>query len=284
MNFTQVKVIGVDIGGTKIHAAQIMGNSIHQQEIVRTPSGGSESEVVDVLIKTISKVLTSDCVGIGIGNPSLVDSKKGIIYDTVSIPSWKEVHLKEILEAQFKIPVWVNNDANCFALGEKYFGKGKNYENFVGITLGTGLGSGIIINNKLYNGLNTGAGEIGSINYKDGIIEHYSAGQFFLNKGKTGGDYFQEALKGNEDALLAFVEFGKNLSDAIKIVLYAFDPEAIIIGGSISNAFDFFIPSVWKGLESYMYQTALKNLKIEKSELDNGAVLGAASLVYDKIS
>ncbi|MBX9806493.1 MAG: ROK family protein [Flavobacteriaceae bacterium] len=275
------KVIGVDMGGTKIHASLISGKEIVAECTVDTPAKDSEKAVIDRLIEAIETVFQSDCEGIGIGVPSVVDSEKGIVYDVVAILSWKEVHLKEILENHFKIPVFINNDSNCFALGENFFGKGINASSFVGVTIGTGLGSGIIIENKLYHGVNTGAGEIGSISYKDGIIEQYCASEFFTSKGLDGEELYLAAKNGNQKALVTFEEYGKNLSEVVKIILYTYDPELIIFGGSISNAFEFFIEAVWKGLQDYMYPIALKTLKIEKSELKNSAVLGGAALVYD---
>ncbi|WP_281238673.1 ROK family protein [Flavobacterium praedii] len=275
------KTIGVDMGGTKIHASLISGKEIISECTLDTPAKESEKAVLDRLIEAIEQVFQSDCEGIGIGVPSVVDSEKGIVYDVVAIPSWKEVHLKEILENHFKTPVYVNNDSNCFALGENFFGKGINASNFIGVTIGTGLGSGIIIDNKLYHGANTGAGEIGSISYKDGIIEQYTASEFFTSKGLDGEELYKAAKNGDQKALVTFEEYGKNLSEVVKIILYAYDPEVIILGGSISNAFEFFIEAVWKDLEDYMYPIALKTLKIEKSELKNSAVLGAAALVYN---
>jgi glucokinase len=273
------KIIGVDMGGTKIHTCLISGKEIITEYIIDTPSKESEKIVIDRLIEAIEAVFQPDCEGIGIGVPSVVDSKKGIVYDVVAIQSWKEVHLKEILENYFKIPVYINNDSNCFALGEKFFGKGIAVSNFVGVTIGTGLGSGIIIENKLYHGVNTGAGEVGSISYKDGIIEQYCASEFFTTLGLDGEKLFVAAQKGDKKALEVFNEYGKNLSEVIKIILYSYDPELIILGGSISNAFEFFIDAVWKGLDDFMYPVILKTLKIEKSELKNSAVLGAAALV-----
>ena len=275
------KIIGVDMGGTKIHAGLILGKEIISECILETPAKESEKLVIDRLIEAIKKVYQSDCEGIGIGVPSVVDWKKGIVYDVVAIPSWKEVHLKELLENHFKIPVYVNNDSNCFALGEKVFGKGINASNFVGVTIGTGLGSGIIIENKLYQGANTGAGEMGCISYKDGIVEQYCASEFFSALGLDGGDLYIAAKKGDKKALSVFKEYGKNLSEVIKIIVYAFDPEMIILGGSISKAYDFFIDAVWEGLEDFMFPVGLKSLKIEKSELKNSAILGAAALVYN---
>ncbi len=275
------KIIGVDMGGTKIHSSLILGKEIISECILDTPAKESEKVVLDRLIKAIEQVYQPGCEGIGIGVPSVVDWKEGIVYDVVSIPSWKEVHVKKILEDHFKIPVYVNNDSNCFALGENFFGKGIDAANFVGVTVGTGLGSGIIIENKLYQGVNTGAGEIGSISYKDGIIEQYCASEFFISRGLDGEELYLKAKKGDPEALEIFKDYGKNLSEVVKIVLYAYDPETIILGGSISNAYEFFIDAVWQGLQDFMFPVELKKLKIEKSELKNSAVLGAAALVYN---
>jgi glucokinase len=275
------KIIGVDMGGTKIHTSLILGNEIISECLLNTPAKESEQIVLDRLIEAIEQVYQPDCEGIGIGVPSVVDWKEGIVYDVVAIPSWKEVHLKKILENHFKIPVYVNNDSNCFALGENFFGKGRNATNFVGVTIGTGLGSGIIIENKLYQGVNTGAGEIGSISYKDGIIEQYCASGFFTSRGLDGEKLYLEAKNGDQKALEVFKDYGKNLAEVVKIVLYAYDPETIILGGSISNSYEFFIDAVWQGLEDFMFPVELKKLKIEKSQLKNSAVLGAAALVYN---
>ncbi|WP_291151508.1 ROK family protein [Flavobacterium sp. UBA7680] len=275
------KIIGVDMGGTKIHSSLILGKEIISECILDTPAKESEKVVLDRLIKAIEQVYQPGCEGIGIGVPSVVDWKEGIVYDVVAIPSWKEVHVKKILEDHFKIPVYVNNDSNCFALGENFFGKGIDSANFVGVTIGTGLGSGIIIENKLYQGVNTGAGEIGSISYKDGIIEQYCASEFFISRGLDGEELYLKAKKGDPEALEIFKDYGKNLSEVVKIVLYAYDPETIILGGSISNAYEFFIDAVWQGLQDFMFPVELKKLKIEKSELKNSAVLGAAALVYN---
>ncbi|SNR22927.1 ROK family protein [Flavobacterium sp. ov086] len=275
------KIIGVDMGGTKIHTSLILGKEIISECVVDTPAKESEKVVLDRLIHAIEQVYQPGCEGIGIGVPSVVDWKEGIVYDVVAIPSWKEVHVKKILEEHFKIPVYVNNDSNCFALGENFFGKGTDSANFVAVTIGTGLGSGIIIENKLYQGVNTGAGEIGSISYKDGIIEQYCASEFFISRGLDGEKVYLEAKKGDQKALEIFKEYGKNLSQVIKIVLYAYDPEIIILGGSISNAYEFFIDAVWEGLHDFMFPVELKKLRIENSELKNSAVLGAAALVYN---
>ena len=126
-------------------------------------------------MSTIEEVFDSAVSGIGVGVPSIVDVEKGIVYDVQNIPSWKEVHLKQLLEERFQVPVFINNDANCFAIGEKHFGKGKDHENMIGLIVGTGMAGGIIIKNQLYNGYNCGSGEFGMIPYLEHNYEYYSS-------------------------------------------------------------------------------------------------------------
>ncbi|MBC8491251.1 MAG: ROK family protein, partial [Candidatus Marinimicrobia bacterium] len=172
-------IIGVDLGGTKIQVGRIRQNKI-EQEFYRPISADEEEEIVlTEVIEAIEQVYTKDVDSIGVGVPGIVDVERGIVYDIVNIPSWKEVFLKDRLEARFDCPVYVNNDANCFVLGEKYFGKARSFANIVGITLGTGFGAGIIINNHLYVGKNCGAGEFGMVSYNDRNYEYYCSSQFF---------------------------------------------------------------------------------------------------------
>lgn len=275
-------VIGVDIGGTKVEASRINGQKIEQTARKLITQNGSEKRITEDVIATIEKVFDESVSGIGVGVPSIVDVKKGIVYDVHNIPSWKEVHLKNILENKFNVPVYVNNDANCYAVGEKHFGKGKNFSNMIGLIVGTGMAGGIIINNQLYNGHNCGAGEFGMMPYLDHYYEYYSSGQFFKNKhNTTGEDLFNAAKKGEKKALKIFDEFGVHLGSAIIAILYAYDPEIIILGGSVSKAYEFYKKSVWKKLNDFSYSPTVKRLTIEISENPNIPVLGAAALFYD---
>ena len=186
----------------------------------------------------IDSCFDDSTTSIGVGVPSVVDVEKGIVYDVVNIPSWKIVPLKELLEKRYNIPVYVNNDANCFAVGEKYFGKAKLYKNIVGVTLGTGLGCGLIFNGKLYEGSNCGAGEFGNVPYLLHNVEYYCSGQFFTDEKKVSAiDIFHLAQKGDATALKLFAEYGFHLGEALKSILYAYDPEVIMLGGSVSQSF-----------------------------------------------
>jgi glucokinase len=215
--------------------------------------------------------------------PGLVDTDNGIVYDVVNIPSWKKVHLREAMEDRYHLPVFINNDANCFVLGEFYFGKGKGADSMIGLTIGTGLGSGIIINKKLYAGRNGGAGEFGMIDYLDKYVEYYASGQFFKNVYQTDGEtVFKKAEQGNAEAIAMYEEMGTHLGSAIRTILYALDVELIILGGSVRHAYPYFSKSLWQSLESFAFQNAVKNLKIEVSELSNSGILGAAALYFDQ--
>jgi glucokinase len=280
-------VIGIDLGATKIKVGKVVGNKIIQASSNLIPESGQydADSVVEVLKKTISDVFTKEVEGIGIGIPSVVDRKHGIIYDVQNIPSWKEVHLKEILEKHFKVPVFIDNDANCFAIGEKLYGKGKEYDNFVGITLGTGIGTGIINRGTLLSDANCGSGEFGMIPYLDGIVEDYSSGQFFKHKiNVNGGSLFNKAKNDDEFALNAYSQFGTHLGNALKIILYAVDPGHIIFGGSIAAAREFYEEAMWEELKNYAYPTSLKTLTIEYSTLGGDSpVLGAAAVYLDAV-
>ncbi len=274
-------VIGVDIGGTKIAAARIKGNDIEEAEKRLVPAQGTEQEVIQEVLAAIEAVFDSTVAGVGVGVPSIVDVEKGIVYDVHNIPSWKKVHLKEILENQFGVPVYINNDANCFAVGEKYFGKGAAHENMIGLIIGTGMAGGIILQNRLYDGHNCGAGEFGMMPYLDAYYEYYCSGQFFSNlHGTTGEKVFQKAEQGEAEALELFNEFGYHLGSAMIAILYALDPAIIVLGGSVSHSYQFFKAALWKRLRDFSYTPTVERLTIEVSENPNIPVLGAAALFY----
>ena len=275
-------IIGVDLGGTNIRAGKVVEEKIIQLTKEPTPSEGSQSEVLDKLIKVITSCIDENSKSIGIGVPSIVDIEKGIVYDVVNIPSWKVVPLKDILEGHFKVPVYVNNDANCFALGEKHYGKGKSCKSIVGLTIGTGMGSGLIFNGKLYEGKNCCAGEFGNIPYLNSNFEHYCSGQFFSEMKSTSAiEIQQKALLGDKAAIQLYCEFGLHLGQAIKSILYAYDPEIIILGGSLTKAYELFKPSMLEAIQDFDYPSVLTNLRIEISDLDNSAIYGAAALYHN---
>ena len=271
--------IGIDLGGTNMRVGLTDGATLVNSVIEPCPSKEAEEVVVNQLKRQIAQLMSEDVTSIGVGVPSVVDCQQGIVYNVANIPSWKEVHLKEILEKEFGVPVAVNNDANCFALGVWKYGEGKGTKDMVGLTMGTGIGSGIIIDGKLYNGVNTGAGEIGSLPFKNADYEFYCSSRFFSElHGDTGANFGKRAQAGDAEAVAVWNEFGQNVGELIKAVLFTYAPEAIIIGGGIASAFPLFEAPMRASLESFPYPANVAATRIMPSTLPNAAILGAGAL------
>lgn len=276
------KILGVDLGGTNVRVGIVENGRITDRFAMPISASADQETVLQEIKHAIAQVNLAQIAGIGVGVPSLVDEEKGIVYEVQNIPSWQEVPLKSWLEDLLKVPVRVNNDVNCFVLGEYFYGKGKNRRHLLGIAIGTGIGAGLLLNGKLYSGSNCGAGEIGMMPYLDANYEYYCSGQFFKNVHQLDGqEVYQAALQGDPTALLRFQELGSHLGKIMLAVLYAFDPEMIILGGSISKAYPLFQQTMWEGINTFAYQSALRHLRLEVSDLPDVAILGAAALWAD---
>jgi glucokinase len=274
------QLIGIDIGATKIHIGIVQGMEVIDELKFPTQATASEEAIIAQIIKGIEQLAADGFSGIGIGVPGLVDEEKGIVYDLWNIPSWKEVYLKKQLEEHFKKPVHITNDANTFALGEKTYGKGKAFKNMVGITLGSGFGTGIIIDNKLYSGRLSSAGELADIPYLDKTIEAYCSGKFFSRQfGMEGHQIEALAKEGDAHALEIFNQYGAHLGNALKLILYMLSPEAIFLGGSVSQSYAFFKDALQERIQSFPFKRVSSQLVIEPSTTGNIAILGAAALV-----
>lgn len=275
-------IVGIDLGATNVRGGIVSGENIIKIHSARIHSNGSAEEVLQDVIEVADQLVDHSTTAIGIGVPSVVDIEKGIVYDVQYIPSWKEIPLKQWLTEKYSLPVFVNNDANCFALGEYHFGKGKGIDSMIGLTLGTGIGGGVIINRHLYAGHNCGAGEFGMIQYLDHVYEYYGCGQFFQNVYNTDGEIvFQKAKAGDKQALQWYQEMGTHLGNTIKAIMYSYDPSLIVFGGSVRFAYPFFQESMWKRIRTFAYTKSIDRLRIELSNLENSGILGAAALYYD---
>ncbi|WP_340677062.1 ROK family protein [Paraglaciecola sp.] len=276
----QASIVVLDLGGTKINVGRYRDGKIEQNMVQPFDGQLSVSDSIVFLIGCINKLKLIDTCAIAIGVPSIVDVEQGIVYSAVNIASWKKVHLKNMLEEHFSLPVYVNNDVNCFSVGEHLSGAGKGFKDMIGLCLGTGLGAGIILHNKLYSGRNGCAGEIGSISYLDSTLDDYCSGNFFKTQFNHNGEVLAvKARNGDKIAIGAFQQFGLHLSAAIKQLLLMFDPELIVIGGSVGQSFDLFIEHVWQSLDDFPYKNMLESLSIEQSQQQqHSALIGAAHL------
>ncbi len=260
--------IGVDFGASKIYAGIVSDNKVTKTIRLKTDNA------IENILYVIEKLISPKVGFIGIAVPTI--TSRGIMYETHNVDLPERFNLKSVIEHRFKVKTKIENDANCFALGESMFGAGIKYRNLVGVTLGTGFGTGIIINRKLYTGSFSTAGELGHIPFNDSELEDYCSGKFFKKQGTTGKEAYKNALKNEKEAIKLFNDFGTNLGKAMSIIINAYSPDIIILGGSISNAMRFFKQPMQEEIKSWCFKHA--RTKIRKYKNKDSILLGAAHL------
>jgi predicted NBD/HSP70 family sugar kinase len=274
------KIIAVELGGTFLRVGLVQNNKILKYIKKQTPK--NKRKLLTELFNVIQDLMSRDVKGIGVASPGPLDSETGIIKNP---PNYclQNYNLKRILEKKFRTKVKIENDANCVALAELILGAGKNKKNFIVLTLGTGIGGGIIINKKMYNG-NGYAGELGHI-----VIDN--------------GKYFEDLASWKKIKLLTKKEFGKEIwvSELIKLknkkskkilqemikylgqgigsIINIFDPEIVILSGGMRHSGKKFLDSIKK--ETTKYVLFRKKLKIQWSKLKHPGISGAALLMKD---
>lgn len=271
--------LSIDLGGTHIRIAQVENGRCFNRASVACPSQQDATTILKLLYQLIENMINEHVEGIGIGVPSIVDSEKGIVYNVANISSWKEIHLKEALESEFGLPIAINNDSNCFALGVKMFGEGQPYANMVGVTIGTGIGAGVIIDHHLYGGEFMGAGEIGTLPYLDSDFEQYCSSFFFKRHNTTGVEAAEKANLGDRIASEIWDEFGNHMGNLMKAILFAYAPQAIILGGGIVSAFPLFNEAMENTMRSFPYKIILDRVEVKASHQKDASLLGASALI-----
>jgi glucokinase len=285
-------IIGIDVGGTYIKGAGFEKGKIIKREKTITPYGGKE--IANKIIEVVFSI-DKNPEGVGIGIPGIV--YEGKVVQAPNLKGFEGFEIEKYLREKFKFPFFIDNDANCALLGEKYFGYGKNLSNFIVITLGTGVGGGIFCNGKILRGKDKGAGEIGHITVfpggikcncgKRGCLEAYASKEGFKKILKEDIEP-EEVAKRLEEGILKYKKVfylaGKALGIACGNLVNIFNPEAIIFTGGISKSFHLFKGTFFKNLKNNAFPHLLKNLKIKVSKLgDDAGVLGAIALfMYEK--
>lgn len=305
---------GVDLGGTtaKMGVFQENGDLLEKWEI---PTRKHMEE--DVILPDIAQALKAkmeerglekaDIIGVGIGVPSAVLGD-GFVKKVSNI-NWKNRDVKKELEELTGLPVKVGNDANVAALGEMWKGGGEGYSNLVMVTLGTGVGGGVILNGKILTGNNGGAGEIGHMTSerneteccgcgKKGCLEQYASAtgiarlaskklasttQDTILKAEniSAKDVFDAVKAGDEVAMEVAEEFGSYLGYALADIGAVLDPEIFVIGGGVSKAGDILLKYITKYYAQRAYHTC-ENVKFVMAKLGNDAgIYGAAKMVIE---
>lgn len=275
--------LGIDMGGSNVKGGLVTPHGkIIKQFILPTPRSRRNKDIVFTVNKVVEYLINFQRpFGIGLGWPG-----------TANVPLKGKI-MKKVLEKKFKLPVLLENDANCFALGEALLGKGKKYSIVLGITIGTGIGCGLVINKKIYRGKGR-ASELGhtTFDFQGPVCECGSRGCFEQYVGKKGlkrlaekynlreNDglvLFQQAKRGNKKALKIWQEMGKLLGLGIVNAINAYDPEIIILGGKISGAWRFFKKEMENEIRKRSF---IKHCPIKTSNLANSAIVGAAALIF----
>ena len=296
-NKKDVVAIGIDLGGTKICGGVVsVEGKIISGKIFKLPTEADKgrNSVLNNLYTIISNCLEEakniEILGIGIGSPGPLDIERGVLLNPPNLKPLHNFNLRAAVYKKFGLPVEVNNDANVFVLGEACYGAGKKYNLVYGITLGTGFGSGFVINKAIYSGATGTAAEIWCFPYKDGIMEDYVSGRgiTFLYRERTkltlpAEEIAKLAFEGDKDAISAWEEFGYHLGIGLTYVVDVVDPEVVIIGGSISKSYKLFERSLKDTLYSKINPLPAKKLKINLSQLkDKAGIIGAACLILEK--
>jgi len=287
-------VIGIDLGGTKISAGIVDRSGRIVGEIVTLPteSWKSPERIFENMTRTIdlclkrSKINLKNITGIGVGVPTVLDNDSGTLTSSDNLPTMGGFNLKNALLKYYRgKKIIIENDANCFIIGEKLCGKAKDYRFCCGVTLGTGLGVGIILNDKLYRGSKGSAGEIWRSPYKKyKNIEEIVSGKGLssqyekLTGLKVEAPLIEEkARQGDEKAKEVWKIFGEALGYALSYLVNILDPEIIVIGGSISKAYDCFIDFTQNMLKKYT--KSYNQLKVVKAKYSNlSGIIGAGFL------
>lgn len=279
-------ILGIDVGASFIKAG-IVEIGAKNARIVRHAKKKTEADmgkdiVIQNIFSVIDELLANDMKGkvkaIGIGFPAPVDDK-GNVHEVTNIKGFTNINIKHEVEKRFKIKTCADNDANCFALGEFTYGAAMGKQSAICITLGTGIGAGIIIHGKLYRGNSFAAGELGNAPYKDRTVEKFvnASALSFMSLMATE-DLGKKADAGDDFAKYVLNEYGKELGNIIAIVINFIDPEIIVLGGGLSHLFRHFEKPMKDNIKGKVFAKSFENTKIVQAKLSEPGVIGAALL------
>lgn len=310
--------IGIDVGGTNVKIALVNdeGKILYSNSVPTRAEMGYEytvnnikQAIYDLLKET--KLEPKDIQGMGFGFPGQVDYKAGIVRNAPNIPGWVEIPIAKIFEDEFHIPTRVDNDVRCAALGELNYGAGKGCENLICITVGTGIGSGLVVNGRLVRGASNAAGEIGHIKLQmnggpicgcgdTGCLEAFASGpaivalaEDYIRGGKS--TKFRElangapitpyivceaAKAGDPVAQRIFTIVGEYIGIGLASVVNLLNPEKIIIGGGVADAGEYLFNPLTETLKKRAMKIAGETVEVVHAQLGNTAgVIGASLLI-----
>ncbi|MEG4023427.1 ROK family protein [Microcoleus sp. S13C4] len=292
------QVIGIDLGGTAIKLGRFGEDGIcHQFLTVPTPQPATPEAVLVAMTDAILQLnpVENAVSAIGIGTPGPADAAGRIARVAINLKNWHNVPLADWVEAKTGLPTMLANDANCAGLGEAWLGAGRQFKDLILITLGTGVGGAVILDDKLFVGHQGAAGELGLITINPdgpechsgnrGSLEQYVSVQAIRREtGLEPLELANLAKSGDAKALEFWQNYGRYLGIGLASLIYILTPEAIIIGGGISAGAEFFLPQVREEIERRVLPTSREDLQLLVAELGNQAgMVGAAKLALQLV-
>lgn len=313
-------VVGIDIGGTMVKGALFSNQgSLIKKAAIETPVSHGKNKVMQDLSALLDSLQENEdkAAAVGIGIAGVLDPQREILLESPNLPGWENFALKKILSQAWKIPVCLENDANIAALGEKWVGAGKELDNFLFFTLGTGIGSGLILHGELWTGELGKAGEFGHMTVnpdgvlcacgKQGCLEAYSSGEALTRMAKQAlqageGSSLSNLCSGNLDALDAkMIYTAASQGDTLSLAIFRkaahflavgiadvnnlLDINTFIVGGGVSKAFDIFKPFLVEEVAKRVFKIAKDKIMIVPSKLGNDAgVFGAGYLAQKGVT
>jgi len=312
--------IAADLGGTNLRLGLVsIDGRIVRRQSISLPGASDPIELLKSGAKSFSafgKGKGWKILGFGAAVPGVIDISRGVVTESPNYPGWRNLPLYSILSRDFPVPIVLENDANAYAYGEGWKGAGRKFRTYVVLTLGTGVGGGLVLDGKIWRGSHGMAGEIGHVCVDPngppcncgsrGCLEVFSSAtgmtrmirealaqkiksslRGYLDLGERRPDpldVYMEAKKGDVLALRSFEIAGKFLGVALAGIINLLNPEAIILGGNVSRAYKFFAPAMKKEIILRAYDAPRKMTKILRATLgDNAGILGAARVCFDGI-
>ncbi len=307
---TPVTAVGVDFGGTFVKIGVCRGAELLETD---EPISTADHQGPDTLIRAMSECIAKlrsrhpEIKAVGVGVPGLVDYDRGYIHVLTNVPGWSHIPLRKILSKQIGLPVTVENDANAMTYGEWRYGAARGMKNVIGITLGTGVGGGMVLDGKMYRGSHFSAGEIGqmSIHY-DGVSGHYGnigalekyignqqiaehaqrryaqAGRHKEIENCAPKDIAAAAQAGDDIARQIWDEVADWLGTALASIAWLLNPDAFVIGGGVAQAGALLFDPLERRVKSMLSDVVWGALKIIPARFHNEAgIIGNAALAAD---
>ena len=289
-----MNILAIDIGGTMIKYGLVSSDG----EILSTDKIETEAEkglenILNKIDNIFKRYKENNPVGIAVSGTGQINGMIGkVMGGNPIIPNWIGANLVKILEEKYNLPAVLENDVNCVALGEKWIGAGKNLSNFICLTIGTGIGGGVILNNQLFRGENFVAGEFGHILIKKGEFEQFASTTALIRLVKertgkilNGKEIFDLEKKEIVEYQEVISEWIENLTDGLSSIIYCFNPANIILGGGVIGQGEPLINRIKNNLFKKIGSQFKEKLNIIQAKLGNNAgMIGASYLLLEKIN